>query len=106
MPRDDERAFFPRHDRHRRNRDLDDPVQRGDFALNSPAARYVNPGKAGGVEDVAGRNHVGTAKEHDDVAIAVRCRLMQDLDPFAVQIHVFSRLMEHFAWPGGGRKRR
>src|SRR5947207_10792277 len=55
VPRDDERAFFPRHDRHRRNRDLDDPVQRGDFALNSAAARYVNPGKAGGFEALPGR---------------------------------------------------
>ena len=51
-----------------------------------PRSTSMN-GKACRVDDVAGRNHVAAAEEHDGVAVGVRGGLVDDLNALAVQVH-------------------
>ena len=62
-------------------------VQRIELALDGAAALGVDDRPAGRVDDVARRNHIAAAEEHDGVAVGVRRRLVNDLNAFAVQVH-------------------
>ncbi len=47
-------------------------IQRVDLALHASAARQVDDRIASGRKDIAGAQHVGSAEEHQAVAIGVR----------------------------------
>ena len=57
-----------------------------------------------GIQNVAGNDDIGTAKEHHRVSVRVRRRLMQDFNALTVEVHVLSRLLKSFGWNGGSGK--
>ena len=57
--------------------ELDNAIQRIDNSLDAAAAIQIDDRVTGGHKDIAGTDHVRTAKEDQAVAIAVRRRLMK-----------------------------
>ena len=106
MAGDHDGAGFARHDRHRGDRQLGQPVERRDLSLDAPAALDVDDGKLPRVEDVAGHHDVRSPEEDEDVAVGVRGRLVQHLDRFTVQVDVLPRVVERLGRPAAGRVRR
>ncbi len=98
-PGNDQRALLAGYDRHGRNGGIDQLLQRCDFAMNAAALRDIDHRESRRVKDIAGHDHIGTAKEDDRIAIGVRGRLMEDFNTLAVEVHVFPRLVERFRWP-------
>src|SRR5262249_44813709 len=66
---------------------------------DAAAPRDVDHRETIRVEDVAGDDHVRSAEEDDDVAVAVGRRLVQDFDALAVEIHVLAAFVERFSRP-------
>src|SRR5262249_29843878 len=78
--------------------------QRGDLTLNAASPRDVDHGETCGVKNIAGNDDIRAAEEHDRIAVRVCGRLMQDLNTFAVEVHVFSGLLKSFRRQPGYRK--
>ena len=55
------------------------------IALDAAAPRAIDHRVARRDEQIAGRDDVGASEEHDDVAVGVGGRLMQELDGFVVE---------------------
>src|SRR5580698_2696953 len=53
------------------NSDVNDVIQRIEFALNTAASFHVDERIADGAEDIAGYDHVGAAKENQAVTIGM-----------------------------------
>ena len=68
----------------RRHGDLEDPVERGDRAVDGAAVRDVDHRIEVGIEDVAGGDDVRAAEVHERVAVGVRGRhvMEHDASPF------------------------
>src|SRR5690606_36701045 len=69
-----------------RDDQIDERVERGDDALEASARLEIDDGIARRHEHVARRDHVGAAEEYEAVPISVRVRLMDDADPFPVEV--------------------
>jgi hypothetical protein len=103
MARNDLRAAFGEL---LRDDQIDQLVQRLDDPVDVTAAREVDAWIARGHVHIACADHVGAAKEHQRVAVGVRARHVNQLDRFAVEIHVLAILEERVRGPRGERKRR
>ena len=79
------------------HRQLDDPVQRGNHAVDAAALRPVEHRIADGREHVAGHDHVGPPEEDDAVAVGVRVRLVQHLHRLVVEEEVVLVVEERVA---------
>ena len=94
MSGDDVGADILVDERRRRNRQVDQPVQGVDLALDAPAVGQVDDGKRGHVHDVAGDDHVRRPEQREAVGIAVGRRLVQHLDALVVHAQGFARREE------------
>src|SRR5215469_2790706 len=104
VARNDQRALLAGHDRPGGNGRIDELLQGRDFTLNAAALRDIDYGESRRIQDVAGHDNIGAAKENHRIAIRVRRRLMEDFNALAVEVHILARLIEGFRWPGGSRK--
>src|SRR5579875_8676 len=90
--------FVPRH------RDIEDVIQRVDFALDGPAVVHIDKRIAGGDEDIAGRDHVGAPEPHQAVAIGMGIGLIKHLNRFIVEEEVLV-VPDEFGVGGPGSRR-
>src|SRR5262249_40068160 len=58
-----QRSRFTRDDRNRRNREINQVIERRDLTLNASAVFDINDRKARGIQDVARYDNVGAPKE-------------------------------------------
>ena len=72
---------------HRGNRDLQQVVERRQFALDAAAPGRIDHRELVQVQDVAGGNHVGAAKMHHAVAVGVGAGLAHDDNAVVVDVH-------------------
>src|SRR5262249_4924167 len=86
--------------------ECNEPVERGNFALYTAAPCDVDNAETRGVENVARNDDIRAPKEHHRVAVCVCRGLMQDLNTFTVEVHVFSRLLKRFRRQRSDTKRR
>ena len=62
-----------------------DRVQTFEYAIDAAARIDIDDGKRVHVEEIAGRDDVGAAKEHEAIAVGGRVRHMDDLHAFLVE---------------------
>ena len=72
-----------------RNHDVEQAIERVDFAVDRTAFCEVDHRVAIGSENVAGADHVGAAEEDDAVAVCVRGMRMLEDDGFVVEERPF-----------------
>src|SRR5262249_44109399 len=68
--------------------------------------RSIDDRESGRIEDIPRNDYIGATEKDNGVAIGVCCRLVEDLNAFAIEVQVFSWLIERFCWPCSGRELR
>src|SRR6266446_9782763 len=71
------------------NREIQNPVQCVEHALDVAASLRVNDRITVGDEQISGADHIRPAEEHHQVAVCMSTRLVEDLNWFAVEKQLF-----------------